>query len=124
MSSPSNDPASAGVELDDHADMVSTKEKTGDPDVVKKGELIDRIVTRTGLKKRDVKPAVEAAFAEMIDVLLLGKSLKLPPVGKIKMMNAKDLDNGAQVLTIKIRTAKPSTPVDDLDDDAAPVAAE
>lgn len=114
-------------DVDANVDMVAKEKKPNNPDVVKKAELIDKIVERTGLKKRDVKPSVEAALEEFAATLLAGKSLNLPPMGKIKMMKCKDLENGAQVLTLKMRTTKPSVAVDralDVDAEAAPIAAE
>ena len=36
---------------------------------LKKSDLLDQVVARTNLKKRDVKPAVEAALALMSDAL-------------------------------------------------------
>lgn len=84
------------------------------PDMVRKTELIDAIVLRTGLKKKDVKPTVEATLELFAQTLKEGKDLSLPPMGKIKLMKSKDLDNGAKVLTLKLRLARPSEALEDL----------
>ncbi len=76
------------------------------PVMMKKPEFLDAIVERTNLKKRDVKPAVEAALAVIAEALKKGEELNLPPMGKIRIVKAKELDAGAQVLTLKLRTMK------------------
>lgn len=73
---------------------------------LKKSDLLDQIVARTNLKKRDVKPAVEAALALMGDALRDGNELNLPPLGKLRVVKSKDLDGGASVVTLKLRTPK------------------
>ena len=73
---------------------------------VKKAEFIDRVIARGDLKKKDAKPAIEAALAELADILLAGNELVLPPMGKIKAVKVKDLGEGAQMMTIKLRTMK------------------
>ena len=74
--------------------------------LMKKPELIDQVVARTSLKKRDVKPAVEAALAVLAEALLRGDELILPPMGKLRVVKAKEIGSGAQVLTLKLRTMK------------------
>ena len=73
---------------------------------LKKPDLLDQVVARTNLKKRDVKPAVEAALALMGDALRDGVELNLPPLGKVRVVKSKDLDGGATVVTLKLRTPK------------------
>lgn len=74
--------------------------------VVKKAELIDRAVEQSGLKKRDVKPSVEAAMAVLAEALIKGEELNLPPLGKLRVVKCKDIKDGAKVLTLKLRTMK------------------
>ena len=74
--------------------------------VLKKPEILDQIVARTDLKKRDVKPAVEAAMAVIGDALREGTEVILPPLGKIRVVKSKPLDDGAAVLTLKMRLSK------------------
>lgn len=73
---------------------------------VKKAEFIDRVVARGQLRKREARAAIEAALAELADILTAGGELALPPMGKIKAVKVKDLGDGAQLLTIKLRTMK------------------
>lgn len=92
-------------------------------EMLKKPEFIDRAVERTEVKKRDAKPAIEAALAVLAEALLNGEELNLPPMGKLRVVKSKDLGEGAKVMTLKLRTMKdgaglgaaPSTNDDDDD---------
>ncbi|MEO1639296.1 MAG: HU family DNA-binding protein [Pseudomonadota bacterium] len=77
-----------------------------DADPLKKPDLLDQVVARTNLKKRDVKPAVEAALSVIGDALRDGQDVNLPPLGKLRVVKTKDLDDGAAILTLKLRTPK------------------
>lgn len=77
--------------------------------VLKKPELFDAVVTRTNLKKRDVKPAVETAMAVIAEALREGTDVNLPPLGKLRIVKSKTLENGATVLTLKLRTPPNAT---------------
>jgi hypothetical protein len=83
-----------------NATPASGKEK------VKKPAFLDRALLRTDVKKRDAKPAIEAALAELSAALIAGEELVLPPLGKLKVVNSKDLPLGAKALTLKLRTMK------------------
>lgn len=69
---------------------------------VKKPELIDRIITETGMKRKDVKPVVEATLAVLGRTLAEGEELTVPPLGKLMIKRVKDLPN-AKILTLKLR---------------------
>lgn len=86
--------------------------------VIKKPELLDEVVLRTGLKKRDVKPAVEAALSVLGDALRDGAEVNVPPLGKLRVVKSKDLEGGAAVMTLKLRTPKHATRAALSDDDA------
>ena len=58
------------------------------------------------MKKRDAKPAIEAALAVLSEALINGEELNLPPMGKLRVMKSKDVGDGAKVLTLKLRTMK------------------
>ena len=73
---------------------------------VKKADFIDRVIARGDLKKKDAKPAIEAALSELADILAAGGELVLPPMGKIRAVKVKDLGEGAQMMTLKLRTMK------------------
>ncbi len=78
--------------------------------MMKKPEFLDAVVARTNLKKRDVKPAAEAALAVIAEALVRGDEVNLPPMGKLRVIKSKPLDAGAHVLTLKLRTMKTAAP--------------
>jgi len=91
-------------------------------EIVKKPEFIDRAVARTDVKKRDAKPAIEAALAVLAEALSNGEEMNLPPMGKLRVVKSKDVGDGAKVLTLKLRTMKDGAglgaqPTDDSDND-------
>ncbi|WP_420863178.1 HU family DNA-binding protein [Algirhabdus cladophorae] len=73
--------------------------------MLKKSELIDRVMERCGAKKRDAKPVVEAMLAVLGEAIASGEELNLQPFGKLKINNEKELANG-KVLNCRIRQAK------------------
>ncbi|WP_299881964.1 HU family DNA-binding protein [uncultured Sulfitobacter sp.] len=72
---------------------------------LRKKELIDDVVARSGIKKKDAKPVVEATLAALGDALAEKRELVLPPLGKLKVRREKDMPN-ARVFTAKIRQSK------------------
>ncbi len=82
---------------------------------VKKPELIERVMTETGMKKKDVKPVVEAMLTVLGRALSDGEELVVPPLGKVMVKRAKDLPN-ARIMNIKLRhpTGDKTAPKDPL----------
>lgn len=93
-------------------------EPADEPRLIKKPELLEAVVARTGLKKRDVKPAVEAALAVLGDALREGAEVNLPPLGKLRVVKTRALDGGAVAMTLKLRTPKNATHAIVSNDDA------
>ena len=71
-------------------------------DVMRKKELIEAAVARAGVKKRDAKPAIEAALAILGETLVAGRGLNMPGLGKVKVQNSKDLEE-VQVVNLRLR---------------------
>jgi hypothetical protein len=74
--------------------------------VIKKPDMIDRVVLASDQNKNHVKPVVDAFLALLAEALENDEELQLPPLGKIKLQNAKDVGDGVRALTVKIRTPK------------------
>ena len=81
---------------------ASVPEMTVSKPAMRKSELVDLIVTRSGLKKKDVKPVLEATLAVMGEVLADGREMNLPPFAKLKVQKQK-MVNGSQVTIAKLR---------------------
>ena len=69
---------------------------------LRKKELIDLAVTRSGVRKRDAKPAIEAALAIIGEALAEGRELNLQPLGKLKVTRMKKGGNG-QIINARVR---------------------
>ena len=72
---------------------------------MKKKELIEAVVERSGVKKRYAKPAIEAALAVLGEALDEGRELNLRPFGKMKVQRAKEVANG-KVMNVRVRQPK------------------
>lgn len=70
--------------------------------ILKKPDLIDRVVERSGEKKRHVKPILEAALAVLGEALSKGEELNLQPLGRVKV-NRHRVDDDAELLILKLR---------------------
>ena len=74
---------------------------------LKKGALIDQVVEKSGVKKKDAKPAVEAVLAILGEAIAAGQGLNLPPLGKLKVTRSEDKPNG-KVIVCKLRQSNGS----------------
>jgi nucleoid DNA-binding protein len=77
----------------------------------KKPDLLDQITARTSVKKRDAKATIDAALAILGEALARGDDLVLPPLGKIRVVKSKELGEGAQALTLKLRSPKEASQI-------------
>ena len=69
---------------------------------IKKPELIDRVMAETGMKKKDVKPVVEAMLSVLGKALLNGEELNVQPMGKLMINRSKETAN-ATIVHLKLR---------------------
>ena len=77
--------------------------------MLKKPELIDRVIAETGMKKKDVKPVVESMLNVLGLGLANGEEMNLPPLGKVMINRTKDLSN-AKVIVTKVRQPSARAP--------------
>ena len=84
--------------------VISETKPVSDEMELRKAELIDMVVERSGVKKRYAKPAIEAALDILGDALADGRELNLKPMGKVKINRVKQLSN-ARVVTCRVRQA-------------------
>lgn len=69
---------------------------------MKKKELIDLVVTRGKIKKKEARQSVDAVLAVLGEALGAGRELNLQPMGRIKITRVKEAGNGS-ILTCRIR---------------------
>ncbi|APX11237.1 hypothetical protein BWR18_05700 [Tateyamaria omphalii] len=89
--------------------------------MMRKKELVEAVVARSGLKKKDVKPAVEATLAVLGDALKEGRTLNLEPMGKVKINREKMLASGRMMVArIRQRDPQPHDATEATDTAASP----
>lgn len=81
---------------------------------LRKKELIDRVVALSGMKKKDVKPVVEAMLAVLGDALSCEEQMMLQPMGKVMIKRRKEVQNG-EVLELRIRRSTKTVENDGTD---------
>ena len=68
-------------------------EKPDDPNLVKKKAIYEHVSVATGLRKRDVREAVDSMLEYLHTCLSDGKTIQLPPLGKIKAVERGSGEN-------------------------------
>ena len=71
----------------------ATDSKPVDPNLIKKKEIYDHVSVSTGLRKRDVREAVDSLLEYLHSCLEDGKTVQVPPLGKIKPVERGSGDN-------------------------------
>ncbi len=69
---------------------------------MRKEQLLDEVAKRTGAKRKDVKPVVEAVLEIMGEAIGEGQELNLKPLGKVKIARTKLVANG-RVINLRLR---------------------
>jgi nucleoid DNA-binding protein len=77
-------------------------ENTAPATVMRKKDLVDRVLKRTDTKKKEAREIIDAVLEELGLALTRGDELNLPPLGKAKVNRQRDLVSG-EVLIVKLR---------------------
>ena len=88
---------------------------------VKRSEFVARVAERSGLRPNQVKPVLEAVLEELSQILLNGRELKHPSLGKLSVNRRKELA-AADVVHCKLRRQKPQAADAPTDGPAATAA--
>lgn len=99
---PSKAATNANAAADTGAGGSSAVETTVSLPELRKKDLIDAVVERSGIKKKYAKPAIEAALVVLGEALDEKRTLNLPPMGKMKVQRTKEIEDG-MVLAARIR---------------------
>ena len=83
------------LEVDSKIDILDevAEEKVVDPNMIKKKDIYDHVSVTTGLRKRDVREAVDCLLEYLNKTLAEGKTVQAPPLGKIKSVERGSGDN-------------------------------
>ncbi len=72
---------------------------------LRKRELVDAVVKKSGIKKKDAKPVVEAMLQVLGAALQDGRELNLQPFGKVKINRERKRPEG-KVIIARIRQSR------------------
>ncbi|WP_238705015.1 HU family DNA-binding protein [Parasedimentitalea marina] len=75
---------------------------------MRKKELIDLVVERSGIKKKDAKPVVEAMLAVLGEAVGRGRELNMQPLGKLRINRSIERSNG-RIVVCKLRQSTATT---------------
>lgn len=82
---------------------------------LRKKELLELVTARSGLKRKDVKPVVEAMLAVLGEALSEQREMQIKPLGKIKIQRAKEIKNGRMIiLKLRQNNAAPAGSLDGM----------
>ncbi|MWD28398.1 hypothetical protein E0K89_013015 [Aquicoccus sp. SCR17] len=96
-------PAEEAAESDDAtAEGFAGKDPAEVSLKLRKRDLIAATAARTGRRKGEVRPVVEAMLAAMGEALAEGRDLELQPMGKFKVQHVKPLAKG-RVISGRLR---------------------
>lgn len=72
------------------------------PEDLRRREYLEEVALRSGLRKNQVKPVLEAALEVLGETLASGRGTNLPGLGKFKVNRSKDVGR-AQVMVCRLR---------------------
>ena len=75
-------------------------------------DLIDRVIARSGVKPRYVRPVVDALLVELGEMLEEAETMQLQPLGTVKVQRRKDVTDGEVIIT-KVKRKKDTPEGDD-----------
>lgn len=82
--------------------VVRAAEPTVAGPEMRKEQLLDEVAKRSGAKRKDVKPVVEAMLEVLGEALGDARELNLKPLGKVKVARTKLVANG-RVIQLRLR---------------------
>lgn len=86
--------------------VVSAPATQGATDEMSKKELLERLVTESGMKKGDARRALEATLSVLASAIGTHDSISAAPLGKLKIVRKKDTPNGELVvMRLKLKKA-------------------
>lgn len=71
--------------------------------MVRKKEIYDHVTVATGLRKREVREAIDATLAFMFETLSAGKDVHCPPLGKIRVISRGEGENARTMYRLNIQ---------------------
>lgn len=73
---------------------------------IRKKQIYDHVTVATGLRKREVREAVDATLVYFHQMLSEGKSIMIPPLGKIRTINRGEGENAKMIYKVHLQKPK------------------
>ena len=80
---------------------------------IRKKQIYEQVTVATGLRKREVREAVDATLAYFHQMLSEGHDLQIPPLGKIRCIERGEGENAKMIYKLQLQKPK-----DDKKDEA------
>lgn len=88
------------TELDATPDTALDDALPGD---VKRQEFMDLVAESAGLKRKDIRDGMIHTLTVIGRLLEEGRSLNVPPLGKLRIVKEKSVGQDARMITLKLR---------------------
>ncbi len=85
-------------------DVSDKPVKEIDPNMIKKKDIYDHVTVSTGLRKRDVREAVDSLLEYLNKCLSEGKTVQIPPLGKIRSIERGTGENTKLHYKLNLKT--------------------
>ncbi len=73
---------------------VPEETRSSEAGALRKPELLEAVILRSGVRKREAKPVVEALLAVLGEAVAAGRDLNLEPFGKLRINRSQTGENG------------------------------
>lgn len=90
-------------------DPVAGAVESSIDDQIRRKALLDEVVQRTGAKKKDARPVIEATLEILGEAIAEGREMNLQPFGRVKYKRSKE-DASNRVVVANIRQRKEPDP--------------
>lgn len=80
---------------------------------IRKKDIYNHVTAATGLRKREVREAVDATLAYFNKCLSEGLDLQVPPLGKIRSISRGEGENAKLIHKVVLQNPKSDKKVDD-----------
>ncbi len=105
-----------GPDAEQDAATPARAEAAPDVPALKKAELLGAVVARSGVKKGQAKPVLEAVLAVLGEAVTEGRDLNLEPFGKLKIKRIQPGANGrVTVARLRQKGRGPAATAEDPD---------
>ncbi|MEM7439827.1 MAG: HU family DNA-binding protein [Pseudomonadota bacterium] len=95
------------TDVEETAEVADAETETDQrADLIRKRDVYNHVTVSTGLRKREVREAVDATLAYLHTCLAEGKDLQLPPLGKVRTIDKSKGDTVKMIHRLVLQKQK------------------